>query len=110
MKNTERRWPSRITAPLSALALAGWLAFCLVGCTDSKEVSREAVGKIVDANLMPTSFNESIKTQVKTERRYLVVYGTLNCPLGAEAYLVSYDDGRTYFTWDGARQQYFASR
>ena len=110
MKNTERRLPSRITAPLSALALAGWLAFYLAGCTDSKEVSREAVGKIVDANLMPTSFNESIKTQVKTERRYLVVYGTLNCPLGAEAYLVSYDDGRTYFTWDGARQQYSASR
>jgi hypothetical protein len=79
--------PQRYSALLALLFLAG--------CPTSPDLAplTENVGRVVDAQLIPTSFNESIKTQIKTEKRYMVVYGTVNVRLGDEATLVT--SGRT---------------
>lgn len=58
-------------------------------------VSKVSIGHVVDAQVVPTSFNESIKTQIKTERRFFVVYGLVNIELGTEAFLVKTRRGRT---------------
>ena len=80
------------------------LAFLLAACSaahEPHEMGREHIGKIVDANVISTSFNEIKKTQVKTERAFLVVFGTPALPLGEEAYLVTMDNGSRYLAWTG---------
>lgn len=86
---------------LAALALALCSAFS--GCDSDREVSRENVGKIIDADVVPTNFNESIKTQVKTEKRFIVVIGTPDLQLGEEAQVVTFADGRKYLAWPSGK-------
>jgi len=71
----------------------------IFGCSKPIEVSRVSLGKIVDANVAPTSFNESIKTQIKTEKGFFVVNGTPNIPFGVELFKITYDNGKTRITW-----------
>jgi hypothetical protein len=85
------------------------LALAFAGCS-SHEIERIPIGRVVDANHVATSFNEAVKTQVKTEQRFVIVYGSLSVPFGVTAYLTRHDDGRTYFTWDGADLLYPAAR
>lgn len=80
------------------------LACLLVACSDTpapRETAREPLGRIVDANVIATSFNEMKKTQVKTERMFVVVAGTPALPLGVDAALVTLDNGRRYLAWTG---------
>ena len=61
-----------------------------VSCTQNQDrVKSEptpdvSVGVLVDANVIPTSFNESCKTQVKTDQRFFVVYGFPQLTIGEE--------------------------
>ena len=94
---------SRSTAAFRLCVLALALCSAFAGCDSDREVSRENVGKIVDANVVPTSFNESIKTQVKTEKRFFVVIGTPDLQLGEEAQIVTFADGRKYLAWPSGK-------
>jgi uncharacterized membrane protein len=97
----------RIFLLVSALSIA-LIALVGGGCDlpQPKEVSREAIGKIVDAEVAQTSWNEAVKTRIKTERYVAIVLGSASCPLGVDAYLVKYDDGQTYLAWDGSERRY----
>jgi hypothetical protein len=85
------------------------LCLAFAGC-ESREIERIAIGRVVDVSIVPTSFNESLKTQVKTDKRFVVIYSTISVPFGVEAYLVRRSDGRTYFAWEGGEFQHLASR
>ena len=81
----------------------------IIGCgatIDKIEVSRTNIGKIIDANVIPTSFNESIKTQVKTEGGFFLLIGCPHIPFGVEAVIVEYDNGSRYVTWHGTDRLY----
>jgi hypothetical protein len=101
---TEQKLPAaecRLDGGVRALAL---MVTCLVvACAGREpvETARESLGKIVDANVIATSFNEMKKTQVKTESAFLVVAGTPLLPLGADAALVTLENGRRYLAWTG---------
>lgn len=82
------------------------LAICLVSCGVGHEKNRTRLGKILDANVVPTSFNEAPKTQIKTEKSVIVVFGIVSVELGKESYGIEYDSGLRYFTWDGNPMMY----
>ena len=73
----------------------------IFGCTGEKKTpvlqERISVGIVNDANVIPTSFNERIKTQVKCDSLYVIVYGTPELKLGSEAFIETYDNGRRFF-------------
>ncbi len=78
--------------------LAGLLLLCLVGCADAKakvEFTHVVkVGKTLDANVIPTSFNEMVKTQVRTEQASIVIAGTPSILLGRESFVKMTADGK----------------
>ncbi len=77
------------------------------------EISREYIGKIIDVNVMPTSFmdyslfKEFIKIQIKTEYGFFVLYNISFIRLGAKAYIITYNDDKRYFTWNGTNKKYY---
>ena len=85
-----------------------FLVLFLACCDKQKpvEVAKKPVGKIVDARVVPTSFNEFGKTQIKTEFAFIVVYRYISVDFGAQAYIITCDNGRRYFTWDGTTLMY----
>ncbi len=80
----------------------------LIGCEDGgrsgseSESGRESLGKIVDAYVVPTSFNELIKMCIKTEKGVIVIYGVTYVPLGVEVIVVKRNDGTKYVGWIGS--------
>ena len=73
----------------------------IFACSEPIELSRVSLGKIIDANVIPTSFNESMKTQIKTKKGFYVIRGISSIPFGVELFIVTYDNGRTKITWKG---------
>lgn len=61
------------------------------GCGSIDNYKQQKIGVIKDANVVPTSFNEEIKTQVKTDRQFFVVGGLPQLNIGQE--LVAKVDG-----------------
>jgi hypothetical protein len=88
---------------LAIFALFVGTAMTLASLTDNKEVSRQRVGKILDATVIPNSFNEHSKTQVKTEFRSFVVLGLPEIPIGEEAEIVAFEGGRRYLAFPSGR-------
>tara|TARA_R110000824_G_scaffold12226_5_gene53508 strand:- start:3792 stop:4151 length:360 start_codon:yes stop_codon:yes gene_type:complete len=62
-------------------------------------VAEEPLGKITDADIVPTSFNEKIKTTVKTEKEVVFVRGIHNFPIGTEAKKIKKSNGQLYISW-----------
>jgi len=89
------------------------LALILYGCGSNdntvQEVSRESIGKTVDAQVIPTSFNESIKMLIKTEKRIIIYYGLIDLPLGIQSYIITDDKGRKWLGFDGTHTVFFVS-
>jgi len=65
------------------------------------------VGIIKDANVVPTSFNEYIKTQIKTDRMFFVVRGLPNVAIGDSCFIYKRNDGRKYVSWANTQTLYF---
>jgi hypothetical protein len=78
----------------------------LFACSPVNETSRISIGEIIDVDVIPTSFNEEQKVQIKTKTRFVVVYGHPPVAIGAQAYIITYDRGPSYFTWDGHNLRY----
>lgn len=71
-----------------------------------REISRIPIGKIIDVVIIPTSFNMFSKTQIKTKTWFIVIYGLPSVIIGAQAYIITYDRGSSYLTWDKHRMRY----
>lgn len=54
------------------------------GCGSSENHKQQKIGIVKDANVVPTSFNEHIKTQIKTESQFFVVVGTPTLNIGQQ--------------------------
>ena len=78
------------------------IAAVVSGCGNTV-VSRQPIGKIVDANVVPTSWNETTKMTIKCENRVIVLHRIIpSVPVGEEATLVSMSDGSQWITWQSA--------
>jgi hypothetical protein len=73
-------------------------------------VDKTSLGKITSATVVPTSFNESVKMQVTTEKAFFVIREHVFVPIGSEATLNKLDSGRECVTWDGADSCYYINR
>lgn len=81
--------------------------FFICGCNSCDEISRESLGKIIDANVIPGScWIDQVKTQIKTESIFIVITGSPIINIGAEAFKITCDNNRKYFTWEGSYKQY----
>lgn len=65
------------------------------------ETSRISIGKIIDVNILATSWNEMPKTQIKTEHASIVIGYTPMIRIGVEAFVITTDNNQKYITWVG---------
>lgn len=58
----------------NAIALYAMLAVVLSGCENKPEnCTQKKIGVVRDANVVPTSFNEQMKVQVKTDSHFFII-------------------------------------
>ena len=75
-----------------ALALLTLIAIC--GCSQPAKITEEeSLGKIISAEVIPTSFNESMKMVVKTEKSVVVIRTIARVDIGTEAHSQTWDSG-----------------
>jgi len=70
------------------------------GCDTEEKgtiVDKFSVGIVRTATVVPTSFNEGVKTQIQCDSLFLVVKGLPNLKLGSEGFIVTYSTGKKYF-------------
>lgn len=63
-------------------ALYTLLCVVLFGSCDKEVLTEQKIGIITDAEVVPTSFNESIKVSIKTKDKFFVVYGLPQLNIG----------------------------
>lgn len=56
---------------LAAIAVYAMLAVVLSGC--EKNYTQKKIGVLRDVNVVPTSFNEQMKVQVKTDTHFFII-------------------------------------
>jgi hypothetical protein len=65
----------------TAIALYAMLAVVLSGCENKPEnYTQKKIGIIRDANVVPTSFNEQMKVQVKTDNQFFIIAANHKMP------------------------------
>jgi hypothetical protein len=58
----------------TAITVYAMLAVVLSGCENKPEnYTQKKIGIIRDANVVPTSFNEQMKVQVKTDSQFFII-------------------------------------
>jgi len=72
-------------------------------CTVVETVS---LGKIIDANVVPTSFNNAPKTCIKTEKAVVIIRSIVSVDLNVESYKIIWSDGHRSFGWEGSSYSY----
>jgi len=88
-------------------ALAAATLFGLIGCGKEATITNKtSLGKIVDAEVVPTSFNECQKMRVKTEKAVVIIYTLTSVDIGREAWSIEWSDGQRTLEWDGSRRAY----
>jgi hypothetical protein len=65
----------------------------LVACAPNVPVKVFSAGKIISANRVATSFNESIKMQLVTEKYIIVVKGNHSIEIGSDTLINKYSNG-----------------
>jgi len=73
----------------------------LTGCNKCDITDLESVGKILDATVISTSFNQSSRTQVKTEKYFAIVRGSPGLFLHEDAQIGTDCKGRKYLCQRG---------
>jgi len=73
---------------------------------DNIEVRQEDIGTIMEVNIIPTSFNESTKTQIKTEKASIVMIGHATIPIGKKATIHFKKSGRKQISWENDEYKY----
>ena len=87
---------------MKTLVILCILSLLAVSCSlnENTEWAWERVGKIVDVSVVPTSFNESFKMIIKTEKLVVVICGHPSVEIGAEAYILTAPGKQKRFNWD----------
>lgn len=91
---------------LLAIVMVGSVVLSLNGCVKPEIVCEESLGVILDMNVIPTSFNQAIKTSIKTEKAVVVILGIVSVPLGKEAWIVEFSDDMRRIRWEGSQRSY----
>jgi len=74
----------------------------LGGCNDKSEISKTVdAGRIVDASIATTSFNESIKSVIKTDKAVFMVRGMPSVFIGESATVQITTNGDRYLCIEG---------
>lgn len=85
---------------VTALILGGILR----SCASAKNLTETIdVGIVLTADIVPTSFNEAIKTTIKTDKGVFTVRGLPSVFVGDTAKINKYDNGSSYLclsSWD----------
>ena len=92
------KWAWAITA-MAILLLFGGFGVEMHANLTATEASCTSLGKILDAEVVPTAFNDCHKMQIKTERAVVVVRRLIYVPIGVEAFHVKTSDGLHWITW-----------
>ncbi len=77
----------------------------LIGCGNGEVINTRSLGKILDADVISTSWNESVKMKVKTEKTVVILYAITSVELGREAFFITKQfpmSKRKYFAWDAS--------
>lgn len=79
----------------------------VVGGCDSPETptlsEKIDAGRVIDADIVPTSFNESIKITIKTDQGIFTVSGMASVMRGEEGTIDIYSDGSRYLCFSSWR-------
>lgn len=76
---------------LLTVATIAAISMFYAGCGSSENYPQQKIGVVKDVNVVPTSSNELIKTQIKTERKFFVVEQIPQLTIGKQ--LVAKVDG-----------------
>lgn len=65
----------------TAIALYAMLVVMFSGCKNKTEnYTQKKIGVVRDANIVPTSFNEQMKVQVKTDSQFFIIGTSYKMP------------------------------
>lgn len=93
---------------LLAVTVAVGIGALLVSCVPARKIKcDEDGGVILDAQVVPTSFNECQKMQVKTSKIVVVIVGFAAVPVGKRATIRTYTDGWQAIMWEGDEYVHF---
>ena len=79
------------------------MVLLISGCEDSPKpelIETVDAGLVSDGDIVPTSFNESIKSIIKTNKGIFMVRGMPSVLIGESASIQKYDNGRDYLCID----------
>lgn len=83
------------------------LCLALFGCGGHPTItSKTPLGKIVDSEVVSTSFIHPVMLRVKTEKAVVILKDMASVDLGKEAFSVQWSDGTRTFEWDGGNRKY----
>jgi len=87
------------------------VALFLIGCSEQPiMVNKEYVGIIKDASVVPTSWNEPVKMQIKTDKRFFILYTLVDVGIGDSAFIHTYSNGCRYLGWETSSKCYSICR
>ncbi len=79
------------------ILIVGCIFLLVAGCgADSKKTGEIKVGAVLNAEVVPTSFNERPKTRIETTGGTFMVPSIISVLKGKMAGVATYDDGRSY--------------
>lgn len=88
------------------IGFVGGTVLFLNGCEKPKIIYKESLGTILDAIIIPTSFNEFPKMSIKTEKAIVTISIVSYIPLGEEAWYLEFSNGTRRLTWNGSQYSY----
>ena len=88
------------------------LVFLLAGCSDYPRDSQIKVethyfGKILGSHVIPTSFNETMKMSIETEKGTFILSGVRSVPKGVEAKVYVMKNGDEWLSWEGSTYRFY---
>ena len=104
----KKYWPLLIIIPIILFIFVG-LPLLFINQEQARHtvISRQSIGKITSAEVIPTSWNEAIKMQIVTEKYVIILRGlTPPVPIGEEAELLQTQTGRQAISWESTNKMW----
>ena len=84
------------------------MIFIFCGCTEEPAIVKiSSLGRILDADIIPTSFNECQKMKIKTEKAVIIIYAITRVEIGEEARDIEWSNGRHTIEWNSSKHAFF---